>query len=434
MVQFAFLLACISWAFNSAREYGVLLALLAVFGLGYYVLPVALLKWSPLASYPSSLVTPIQWMNIIYWFVLFLAYATTARTALAATRNDRFTVFDRFLSRHWAATYCVAFGICAWHYSQSELTSYSAADFEGFFLERGPLSAILAAASSYSLALMTTIIAYAHNRVHRRERAFLWLPLLIIVLMLTIGGQRLLVLTPLLMLAGAFWAYGELRQTWKILLLALAILLIFSPFAVAMRGFQGEEAGRHRLSEAFARYTDESSSTLESSLKSLVERADLLENSIHLKQHFDHSGFANQQYYVSVALAPFPRALVPDKPYPLSDDGTVWGEISVIAWRIMLGDTLGSLTAFGAITAYRQAGWLGVLIDGLACGALLVGLQWAVFSLSGPGRYFMFSLVLPVMAVKRVPGSFLEIIVELIPLIPAFFVCKFVLARRSVPQ
>ncbi len=104
------------------------------------------------------------------------------------------------------------------------------------------------------------------------------------------------------------------------------------------------------------------------SFESILGRSDLISVTVYMKDYIDNVGYVGWEYYYSVLVSPVPRFLYPDKPYVLSSNGRLDGEISALAWKEIMGG-LGSLTAFGGLTAYREGGWLGVVLDGFADGA-----------------------------------------------------------------
>jgi hypothetical protein len=228
----------------------------------------------------------------------------------------------------------------------------------------------------------------------------------------------------------ALFLTGQTKRAVKSIGLLVVILLAVSPFAVFMRSRQLDIRGKERVltvGEEFS-YGDDAVTT---SIRSIIDRADLLGNSIKLKEYIDRHGFVSWQFYYSVLVSPIPRVIFAKKPYVLSSDGTMWGEISVIAWAMDFGG-IGSLTAFGGITAYRQGGWIAVCLDGLAAGfCFTVIARW--LGRGGLVANVFYIALFPLLAIKRVPPSLFEMLAELLPMLPpmfALFVVNMVLRER----
>jgi hypothetical protein len=129
-----------------------------------------------------------------------------------------------------------------------------------------------------------------------------------------------------------------------------------------------------------------------------------------------------------VLSVPIPRAIFPNKPYQLSTDGTMWGELSVVSWVLDHGrGTIGSLTAFGGISAYQEGGWPAVVVDGLFTGFLFSLLAASLANGSSTAKLF-YVLLFPLLAVKRVPPNLFESIAEVLTVVP-FLVAAFVIDR-----
>jgi hypothetical protein len=115
-----------------------------------------------------------------------------------------------------------------------------------------------------------------------------------------------------------------------------------------------------------------------------------------------------------------PRFLYPGKPYILSANGKIDGEISVLAWRVMVGG-LGSLSAFGGLTAYREGGWAAILVDGLADGAFFfVIARW----LGGGGwvARILYANFFVMFVVGKAPSDFFESLTAFLGQVPVMIV------------
>ncbi len=90
-----------------------------------------------------------------------------------------------------------------------------------------------------------------------------------------------------------------------------------------------------------------------------------------------HAGFAT---YKTLPTNQIPRFLYPDKPYPLSADGTAFASPPFIV-GVILDRPKSSGWDSGGATMYWQFGWMGVVFGGL-----LVGIGWAALAAWGLKR------------------------------------------------
>jgi len=392
------------------------LGLLALFSIGYMIVPLLMKTESLLAPFDPETIAVALSIHFLYFLSLLLGFA-----CVAAARNIRtFSAprLDTLIDTHRGLLFCACFVIYVIYFFTNDLTSYSSDDFERFFHERSPYSALIAAVAGYAQALMAVTFALSAQRSSRLARLAMGAGFAVILVLLLSAGQRLAVLAPCIMLFVAFANFGQKRKAFKILAGSVAILLLLSPFAVYLREASTLATGKAKILEAASGFSY-GDSTAGTALKSIAERADLLVNTIHLKTYIDHHDYVGPEYYYSVLISPVPRLLLGEKPYPVSSDGTIDGEISNLAWRIIVGWSTGSLTAFGAITAYRQGGWLVLIIDGLLAGALGAYLCRKLAGGGGVGGMF-YVIILPIIAVKRVPASLMEALADILPMLPVF--------------
>lgn len=390
----------------------------SIFSIGYYVLPVWFLDWSGLIKYNAAEIQNVQLIFLMHYIFLILG-CFLAKMYL----NVRSFVFDGwfwdFTRSHWFGMILFSGLLFFLYYFVADKTSYSADNFEDFFLERGKLFVTFNALGLYAMALLALLLAITFRRIDFRIWCCVLFFYIFMIFLLAVGGQRLLLLTPLLFLLCSFWILGLKKAVAVGTLISIVLLLAYSPLAVALRGYEGDSQGFVRIVDAVSNYKSGvgEEGGVKSSIRSIVERGDILENSVFLKRNFDASGVVGSDFYYSAIVAFVPKIFFPLKPYPLSDDGTINGEISVKAWRLIMGDTLGSLTAFGGITAYSQGFWVGVILDGILVGVLFVVWQRVLARLGLLGAW-VFVMSFPILAVKRVPSSFLEAWVD----ISGFFV------------
>ncbi|WP_454724287.1 MULTISPECIES: hypothetical protein [Cupriavidus] len=394
------------------------LGLLALFSVGYMIVPLLMKAEASLTSFAPETIAVALSIHFLYFLSLLLGFA-----CVAAARNIRPVSaprLDELIDSHRGLVFFVCLVVYVTYFFSNDVTSYSSDDFEKFFHERSPYVALIATVAGYSQALMAVTFALSVRRSSRLMRVAMAAGFAGVVVLLLSAGQRLAVLAPCIMLFVAFANFGQKRQAFKILGGSLVVLLLLSPFAVYLREAGTLATGKAKILEAASDFSY-GDSTAGTALKSIAERADLLSNTIYLKAYIDHHDYVGPEYYYSVLISPVPRLLLGEKPYPVSSDGTIDGEISNLAWRIIVGWSTGSLTAFGAITAYRQGGWLVLIIDGLLVGALGAYLCRRLAGGGAVGGMF-YVIILPIIAVKRVPASLMEALADILPMLPAFLV------------
>ncbi len=390
----------------------LILGLLSLFSLGYYVLPVFFMHLSDLSVQTNYDIMAMLLLNILFFVALFSGYIlVTERYCLNTTFRIRFDVFDLWISKYPVIFFSIAYAIWMAYFLRGGLTSYGSEDIESYFSDRDPLEGFLARAAATSISMMslTLVICFL-----QRRKLFILLGLLYLscVALLLTTAQRLAVIGPLFMLIATLSVFGYQRSANRIILFAVMLLLLISPLMVFVREFQGA-TGYNKFFLASESFSYGAGSIVESLLASILGRADLLNVSIYLKNYIDANGFVQGLYYESILASFVPKFIWADKPYPLSDDGTIWGEISVLAWQLMKGNSTGSLSAFGAISAYREGGWWWTPINGFFTGALLAYLYFLLTRCGLFGR-MIFSSLIVVMCIRNVPPSFFQLLVFLV--------------------
>ena len=198
----------------------------------------------------------------------------------------------------------------------------------------------------------------------------------------------------------------------RLLIYSCLFLIFLSPIIIYIRSTQFDLVNKE-VFNALSTYSNDGDNILLTSLISITERADLLSVMVSLKQYIDNNGFANVLYYISAFSIYIPSFLLKDKLYPLSTDGTVYGEISSLAWSVAIGsDSTGSLTAFGAISAYREGGWIWVPINGFFTG-ILMSFLYQKFVRGDTLSKIIFAYFFINICVKMVPPSFFQLFVGL---------------------
>jgi hypothetical protein len=418
VIAFLYLLLCaalICQMVASRKLEWCQLGIIGTFSIGYYVLPVIFRPLSSLAQVPDDDIGTVLLVHGLFLMAVVLG-VVGAPHILPRGIGLSMRVLDGRFTKHRRVMFTVCFVMYLLFFTIYGETSYASEDFNTYFTDKK--STVVAMLSEFSsLWLATVALGFALElRKGRKTVAVAMMGAILVVVGLSLSlAQRLAIITPLAMVLTALFLTGQTKRAVRSLGLLVIILLLVSPFAVFMRQTQLNVRGKGRIlsvGQGFSYGED----VVISSLRSIIDRADLLGNSIKLKQYIDHHGYVDWQFYYSVFVSPVPRVILQNKPYVLSSDGTMWGEISVIAWANDFGG-IGSLTAFGGITAYRQGGWIAVFLDGLTSGVCFVFLaRW--LGRGGFTANVFYITLFPLLTIKRVPPSLFETLSELLPMLP----------------
>lgn len=387
-------------------------ATIGVFSVGYYILPLFFRGMTTLRRVTDQDVQSVAFMSLLY-FICLLGGLELVKLNARKVRPLKMDMIDDFSRRHWWMVTIIASIIYITYINTANLTSYASADFNAYFEKRSPLAGITAFFSSLSLGLLAVNFAIA-LRNRRWIRVSVLMALLFYIEIKLLGaGQRLIFITPLLTIFSSFVAARQYRTSAIALGAGVFALLVISPFAVALREARGSSSTAN-VSAVSVNYR---TGVVETTLQSILDRADLLYVMVHLKRHVDSHGFVGPKFYTSVLAIPIPRAIYPKKPYVLSDTGRADGEASILAWHLMVGPSNGSLTAFGSIVAYRTGGWVMVVIDGIAAG-ILFALALTSFGNGGVVGRALFAVAFVNWSVRKVPPSFFEAMVDVMTYLP----------------
>lgn len=410
------------------------LGVLGAFSLGYYPLPVLFKSLSNLDYYRED--TIFAALSIHYLFLVFLIIgAITGRRLVLLKAPLVLPAMDSVFRDYRLPLSLAAFAIYLTYFSTQRLTSYSADDFEAFFQDRGPFFAIIAMLGHMSLAYLAVSLAACWKAGDRLGLLVTGSMFAFCVAITVTLGQRLIIISPIFILLASLYASGQRRRAMRLLAVGVAVLLLVSPLAVYIRSTSYERQGTGESALQNFKYEG---GLVESSFRSIVDRADLIYVTIAMKPYIDAAPAPGFIYYLSVLLIPIPRLIIPDKPYLLSVDGTVGGELSNWSWIVLNGGT-GSLTAFGGLYAYREGGWVWLCINGMLTGLFYAFLARWLGGGGFVGRFF-YALLFVDLAVAKVPPSLFEALAAVLGVFPFVlvpiilsFVWKHLPRRRPYP-
>ncbi len=421
LLALLFILLCIGCiAYAAARVSGlsIFLATLALFSIGYYGLPMLLLERSTLRYLPEAEVTATIAMALLFMIAVVCGFAFTAtRRRVIPAMN--FVVLDVLLARHWWPGSIISSATILYYNTSRTLTFYQMESVEAYFDSISIVAGIVGFFALLAQAFTAVYLVQALRERDLSKIAFSLASLLLQLATVVSGANRLLFITPLILVMGAMLAGRNFRMAGGALTAIIAGLLIYSPFAVAMRA-----GSWNNTQDVQASTFSFGANPIDTVLQSIVDRGDILNSMATLKSYVDSNGRVGPQYYYSVLVIPVPRYFYPNKPAVLSADGTRHTEASILAWHLTVGPSIGSLTAFGAIVAYREGGWLWVAINGMLAGCLFAALLGA-FSRGGFIAQGFFALTFLSWSVRKVPPSLMEAMADVMTYLPVIAALYF---------
>ncbi len=402
------------------------LATLALFSIGYYCLPIIFLDRSALRYLPLTEVSAVLAMALFYFVALLVGFVAMARRK-RIIKGLNFPLLDGVLYRNWWPSFAVSSIITIYYYSSRTLTFYDAGGVAAFNEQQSPLAGIIGFLASFAQAMVALHLAIAIKDRNVIKSMVAAAVLAVQLYLVVNAGQRLIFITPIVLAFAAMIVRRSYRTASIALVTAVVALLIVSPFAVALRSSSWNS--QQDIAAKNFSYGDDPVDTV---LQSIVDRGDILLNMAALKAHVDRAGYVGPLYYTSVLVIPVPRAIYSQKPHVLSDTGDAQSEASILAWRLVVGPSDGSLTAFGSILAYREGGWIWMVINGLLTGGLFAFLL-TTFSKGGVIGQTFFVMAFFNWAVRKAPPSLFEAGVDVmtyLPVIIALFVLNRLLSGR----
>ncbi len=389
-----------------------MLAVIGLFSIGHLVLPGLFADRTPLAYVDPVDTALVATMCLVFLLAIAAGYAFFAKRLVGAT-PFQLPVLDTLAERYFWLGLIISGSVVLYFYATQNVTLYQAgSEREAALTER---SVFLGVTSFFVGLMLSAIGLYLVLALERRN----WIRLgavavilLVLLAILSTAGQRLVFITPIFVVLAALVARRRYRTAGLALASGVIALLLISPFAVALRSGVSDDT-----QDIEATNFTYGGSPIETVFQSVLDRADLFYNMVDLKAHTDNRGHVGSVYYWSVLSTPIPRAIYPAKPFQLSGNGEPSGEASILAWQLKKGGTNGSLTAFGAIVAYREGGWIWMIANGLLMGGL-IALAGAVLARGGFIAQAFFCLAFVNWSVRKVPPSLFEALVDVMTYLP----------------
>jgi hypothetical protein len=405
----------------------------SVFAASYYCLPVLFKEFSKLGQFGEDQILVSLTIHCLYCTVALVVLRIGAR-ARRKSKPLHFSLADSILEKNPAKIGILSGGGYLAYILLTERSIYEATSATEFISSttQGGFGFV---SSIANLLLCLCVISIAI--LHRQGRTRLFWAMVGIPFACSLIAfstlQRFAMVLPIFVLVVALFLYGAQKVAFRFFFTGILLLGLGSPLVVYVREARTIQSDVSlRSADIEGLFGDGAAIT---AIRSIVRRADLIQNTIILKEYFDQSEPPGLQYYLSVFAVPVPRAIFPEKPIALSPDGSLDGEISVLAWTLN-NSGVGSLTAFGGITAYRQGGWIGLLLDSILLGLLFSSVCYR-FGRGGNFAKCFFVLFVVSFCIKKSPPSFLEALVSLmtyLPLMVLFGGLAIILQRRRLPR
>lgn len=406
----------VGWrAYRNPSPLSIFNGVISLFSIAYYGLPTILIERSTLRYLPEAELTAMILMALIFMLSV-LCGTLVSQARFKGLPGLKLDFLDYFLDKYWWAGTVASNSIVILYTLGRTLTFYQTKSVEEFYETQSSYAGFLGFVISLIQALSAIYLARAIAGRARLKCLIAGLGILVQMALVLNAGQRLIFITPAILVFAALVAQRSYREAASAFAIGIAALLLVSPFSVALR--YGTWNGTQDVEAKAFTYGD---NPVDSMLQSIVDRADILETMAALKAHVDANGHPGPLYYYSVLVVPIPRFLYRNKPFPISSDGTLHGQAPVLVWHLLMGPTLGSLTSFGSIIAYREGGWLWVPINGFLTG-ILYAILLLGFSRGGIVAQSFFALAFLRWSVAKVSPSLMEMMSDVMTYLPVIIV------------
>jgi O-antigen polysaccharide polymerase Wzy len=393
----------------------VIILLFSCFGFGYYVIPFFMPMESGYVEIEKSKVNYVLIIHLIFIFGFIAGIFISNNFPIYHRKKKTLTPnSDSFLLKYKDYLYWI--GVLLYLIINSgSRTSYESEDRMDFFTGDKSFAARLVIFSPFILAYLSSVILFIYNTGNKKKSFIFLSGYFGIVLFCLTAGQRLYAITPMIYIFIYAAKNIGFRKSILVLCATIALLVVISPVAVFFReSWANVNAENKSITESFSTYLEEGRKKSTGPLQTLGERADLYYVTYCMLPVIAKEDFGYYTYLKSAVYSFLPKELRPEKLYPLSDDGSIYGETSVMAWFSNHSNqsAVGSLTAFGGLNAYREGGMLWVFFNGFICAFLAVNLTYFV-SNSGLLYSLFIGLIVSLLTVKLVPASLFQFIVAL---------------------
>ena len=333
-------------------------------------------------------------INLVFLTLWVVGYSLVALKTRAIGAGPRFTVRRPVV---WALLLVTGVAY-VYQYAQGYAYGYSNALYGSDSGYAGSFGIVGGTGQLFPAVAAALLIAWYRNRRDGPTAdirpvvspKLLWLILMVDVATgLLLDMQRGDVVAPIL-LAGVVLLYaGHVRKTLSMFAVTVVLAMLISPVLDYLRNPALGAKNLDNLEEAIVQQHRRVGvvGSLDQLLREPARKSTLLITAAALSQNADREGFVGLTPYLGILLDPMPRVVWPNKPIPLSVDGTKDGQAMSIAGRELGIDAV--LWMSGGAAGYWEFWWAGVILMGLG-----VGMLWGWFVDAAFARGNLFCLII----------------------------------------
>jgi hypothetical protein len=424
-------LFCISKVFRLKYTTDLVLVTFGFFGIVYYFVPLILREVTGLVNVDISNLLVFIFFNILFLFFFVLGLSLFKVNLKTSRVNTKFLYLNTYLFKKSNFLFFLSFTIAIVVDQFFNMSVYNdGVSDENISI---PFKGLFAMITTFAQCIMCLTLIFSLKKEKGFKKKIKVAFFIVFLLLQTLSIQRLHTIRLFLLLAFiSFILYQDKKLLKKVFVLVPIILLVTSPIYTFMRhnlyltngnGFTTDFA-----IEQSKKYFNDDTNTdgfVSKGMEIVLQRADLIATSLTLIPYIENEDFDTSTYFLSVIQQYIPGFLLKDKLYPMSDDGTAYGELSIISYGIKNGyGKLGSLTVFGAISAYREGGVFWLIINGFLTGASLSFIIKHLVKYNYIGA-ILISLLVFNCVIKKVPASLADLIINLVSIIYLFVFSYF---------
>ena len=396
----------------------LIIFIFSVFGSAYYVFPLIFRNLTGLKNIDEFILAEFTFYNVLY-IGGFILGISALKVNFKSNKQVSFHYLNTYISNNINVIFYGGliinliidnfFGMSAYNDGVNE---------ESVNI---PFKGLFSMISIVTQGLICVALTISSNKNSKGNK---WKVFFFIVLLIsqTLSIQRLQTIRIIVVFSIISYSIFQNKKLLKRIFISLPIILIMvSPIFTFMRSVLYLNSGdgfTYDFALKQAKDYTKGDSNMEDyifqGLEIVLGRADLIATSISTLPYIEKEDFNHSIYISSIFQQYIPGFLISNKFYPMSDDGTPYGELSIISYGLKKGrGELGSLTIFGAITALREGGVLWVPINGFLSGLLIIFCikRLREFGLLG---IILLSVLIFNSVIKKVPASLGDLFINLV--------------------
>ena len=207
----------------------------ALFSIGYYGLPMLLIERSTLRYLPEAEISATIGMALLFLLGMLAGIATQASRSVGSMSGFRLSHLDSLLEKHWWPGAIASNAIIIAYSALRTQTFYQVASVDDFIAGRSAFEGLLGFASTFAQAFSALYFVRALVQGNKLRIAVAGAAILIQIMLVMGAGQRLILITPVLLVMAAMVVSRNFRLVGATVGVGVAFLLVISPFTVAIR-------------------------------------------------------------------------------------------------------------------------------------------------------------------------------------------------------